>query len=280
MIDDDFVDDDLAPPRGPAARGTPAEGRRLERRRRRRSRRALLGVELRLTLRRGESLLLTLGIPVGLLVFFSLVDVLPTESALDRGDDPVQILAPGILALAIVSTAMTGLAISTGFERSYGVLKRLGTAPLRRRTLLEAKIGAVVVVELLQAAILIPVGIALGWEPSLEPLPLVGAVILGTTAFAGLGLFLAGTLRAEITLALANGLYVALLLLGGFIIPLGELPGALRAVAEVLPAARLTNLVVDGFGGDASSAADWLVLAGWAVILPTLAASTFRWTPD
>jgi len=90
-------------------------------------------VEVTLTARRGESLLLTLGIPVLLLVFFSLVDVLPTGTA--KGID---FLAPGILALAVMSTAMVGLGIATGFERSYGVLKRLGATPLGRPRLVIA----------------------------------------------------------------------------------------------------------------------------------------------
>ena len=231
--------------------------------------------ECTLTLRNKESLLLTLGIPVGLLVFFSLVDVLPIDA-----DDPVDVLAPGILALAIMSMAMTGLAIATGFERSYGVLKRLGTTPLGRPRLLTAKIAGVVAIEAVQAAVLLPVGLALGWRPALSVLPLVGAVVLGTTAFAGLGLLMAGTLRAEITLALANGLYLAFLLLGGFLIPLAEFPDALRTFAELLPAAALTELVRAGFDGSTAPARAWVVLVAWAVVTPALAARTFRWSPD
>src|SRR5438132_13110659 len=116
--------------------------------------------EIRMTLRRGESVLLTLGIPVLLLVFFSLVDVLPTHT-----DDPVDFLAPGILALAVLSTAMVGLAIATGFERSYGVLKRLGTTPLGRPALLAAKTAAILAVEVIQVAVLVAVAFALGWDP-------------------------------------------------------------------------------------------------------------------
>ena len=120
-----------------------------------------LRTELQLTLRNGEQLLLTLGIPVLLLAFFSLVDVLPTET-----DDPVDFLAPGILALAVMSTAMVSLGIGTGFERSYHVLKRLGTTPLGRPRLIAAKITSVVAVELIQFAVLIPVAYALGWSPA------------------------------------------------------------------------------------------------------------------
>ena len=231
-------------------------------------------IECTLTLRNKESLLLTLGIPVGLLVFFSLVDVLPIDV-----DDPVDVLAPGVLALAIMSMAMTGLAIATGFERSYGVLKRLGTTPLGRPRLLLAKIAGVVAIEAIQAAVLIPVGLALGWRPSLSVLPLLGAIVLGTAAFAGIGLWMAGTLRAEITLALANGLYLVFLLLGGFLIPLDEFPGPLRVLAEGLPGAALTDLVTAAFSGDGAPARAWIVLTLWAVATPVIAARTFRWSP-
>lgn len=237
--------------------------------------RAQFRIECTLTLRNKESLLLTLGIPVGLLVFFSLVDVLPLEGV----DDPVDVLAPGVLALAIMSMAMTGLAIATGFERSYGVLKRLGTTPLGRPRLLVAKIAGVVAIEAVQAIVLVPVALLIGWRPSLSVLPLLGAVVLGTTAFAGLGLWMAGTLRAEITLALANGLYLVFLLLGGFLIPLDEFPEPLRLLAQALPGSALTDLVTAAFSGGTAPARAWAVLAIWAVATPVVAARTFRWAP-
>lgn len=240
---------------------------------------ALLRTEVLLTLRRGESLLLTLGIPVGILVFFSLVEVLPLDDVVGPDGAHVDALAPGVLALAIMSTAMTGLAIATGFERSYGVLKRLGATPLGRPRLLVGKIGAVLVVEVVQAAVIVPVGLALGWSPSLSPLPLVGGIVLGTTAFAGLGMLMAGTLRAEITLALANALFLVFLLFGGFIIPLAELPGALRSLAEGFPAAALSDLVIAAFDGELGPGRAWAVLTVWAVLFPAAAARRFDWAP-
>lgn len=228
--------------------------------------------ELRLTLGQSESLLLTLGIPVLLLVFFSLVDVLPTGT-----DEPVDFLAPGVLALAIMSTAMVSLAIATGFQRQYLVLKRLGTTPLGRPRLLAAKTLAILVVEVVQVAVLLPVALALGWTPSGSPAAVGVAVLLATTAFAGLGLLMAGTLRAEVTLAAANGLYLVLLLLGGMIIPLGELPDGIRVVAEVLPASALSDALHQGLapGGSVPGHA-WLVLGVWAVAGPGAAAALFR----
>jgi ABC-2 type transport system permease protein len=228
-----------------------------------------------MTLRRGESLLLTLGIPVLLLVFFSLVDVLPTP---DDVDDPVDFLAPGILALAVMSTAMVSLAIATGFERGYGVLKRLGTTPLGRPRLLAAKTLAVLAVEIVQVAVLVPVALVLGWRMEGRPLLALLAALLATVAFAGLGLLLAGTLPALTTLAAANGLYLVLLLLGGMIIPLSRLPGPVRVMAKALPASALSDTLHGALAaGGSVPARAWVVLVAWAVAAPVAAALTFRW---
>ena len=228
--------------------------------------------EVLMTLRRGESVLLALGIPVLLLAFFSEVDVLPVGTR-----HPVTFLAPGILGLAVMSTAMVSLGIATAFERSYGVLKRLGTTPLGRPGLLGAKTVAVLAVEVVQVAVLVPVALALGWDPSGSAFAALGAVLVATVAFAGLGLLMAGTLRAEVTLAAANGLYLLLLLLGGMVVPLSKLPGALRAMARLLPAAALSEVLHASLGGSAAPARAWAVLAAWAVVGPALAALAFRW---
>lgn len=235
---------------------------------------AQLRAELTVMLRNGEQLLLTLGIPVMLLAFFSVVDVLPTDTP-----QAVDFLAPGILALAIMSTAMVGLGISTGFERSYLVLKRLGATPLGRGRLIAAKVGAVMMVELVQFGVLVPLAVLLGWQPDeIRWLPSIAAVLLGTAAFAGIGLAMAGRLRGEVNLAAQNGLYLVLLLLGGMIIPLGRLPGALRAVAYALPSSALADVLRDSLGGNGLRvASSWLVLSIWAAATPVIASRLFRW---
>ena len=230
--------------------------------------------EVMLTLRRGESVLLALGIPVGLLVFFSVVDLGFTDNAAKH---PVDFLAPGILALAVMSTAMVSLGIATGFERQYGVLKRLGSTPLGRPRLLAAKTIAILGVELVQLVVLVPVALLLGWDPGDNAGAAILAMILATVAFAGLGLLMAGALRAEVTLAAANGLYLILLLLGGMVIPLSKLPGGLREAARLLPAAALSDVLHASLGTAGSRGGAWLVLVAWAVAAPALAAATFRW---
>jgi len=240
---------------------------------------AQLRAEVTMIFSNGETVFLTLGIPVVFLLFFSAVHVLPTGT-----DHPVDFLVPGILALAIMSTAMTALGIGTGFERGYGVLKRLGSTPLGRPRLLTAKIIAVIAVELLQAVVLVAVGYALGWNPG-GPAgagALVGAavlaMVLGTVAFGGIGLALAGTLKPLVNLAVVNALFVILLLLGGMLIPLGKLPGWLEGIAKVLPASALADALHGALGnGTPVSTRDWIVLVVWAVAMPVLAGLTFRW---
>jgi ABC-2 type transport system permease protein len=239
---------------------------------------AQTGAEVYMTLRRGETLLLTLGIPVIFLLFFSEVSVIATPTA-----KPVDFFVPGILSLAVMSTAMVSLGIATGFERGYGVLKRLGTTPLGRPRLLGAKIVTIVAVELIQAAVLLPVGAGLGWNPGGSGVSAaipgaIGAILLGSAAFAGIGLLMAGTLRAEVNLAAANGLYLILLLLGGMIVPLSKLPSGLASFAKLLPAAALSSALHASLGsGGSISAESWVVLAVWAVAAPVGAALTFKW---
>ena len=234
---------------------------------------AQVRTEVQLVARNGEQLLLTLGIPVMLLVFFSVVDVLPTGAG-----DPVDFLAPGILARAVMSTSMVSLGISTGFERTYQVLKRLGATPLGRGNLIAAKIAAVVLVELVQFAVLVPVAYALGWRPDAPDwLGAASAVVLGTLAFAGIGLTMAGRVRGEINLAAQNGLYLVLLLLGGMVIPVDELPTPLRSVALVLPSGALADVLRHSLTGAGNRpGTSWIVLAVWALVTPVVARRLFR----
>jgi ABC-2 type transport system permease protein len=224
-------------------------------------------------MRRGESLLVSFLIPVGILVFFTKVDAVNTNLA-----HPVDFLVPGVLALAVMSTAMVSLGIATGFERRYGVLKRLGATPLSRIGLVGAKTVTVLVVEILQATVIIATGLALGWDPSGRFLPAIGALLLGTIAFAGIGMLLAGTLRAEATLAAANALFLVLLFVGGMAYPLSRLPSELEAVARALPAAALSETVRKLLTSSSSfPTGSFLVLLGWAIGAPLVAIRCFRW---
>lgn len=242
---------------------------------------AQAGMELRLTARRGENVLVTIVIPVVVLLFFASVSVLPTGSG-----RPVDFLLPGNLALAVIATSMVNLGIATAYERNYGVLKRLGGSPLTRGSLLAAKMIAVLAVEIAQVALLVVIAtVALGWGPgpAASPPLLVVALLLGTLVFAGLGLLMAGALRAEATLGLANALFIAFILLGGIVLPVSHLPGPLAALAGVLPAAALADtfraaLGAGGAGGtDADVGRALVVLAAWGIGAIALAVRTFRW---
>ena len=207
-------------------------------------------------------------------MFFGTTDVLPTGF-----DDHMDFLTPGIIALAIMSSSMVSLGIATGFERSYKVLKRLGVTPLGRPRWLAAKIVTVLLMQIVQLIILIPVALLLDWQSAdAQWLLAVAAVAVGSVAFAGLGLFIAGRLRAEINLAAQNGLYLLLLLLGGMVIPFDELPAPVAAVAKCLPSGALADVLRDALVGQADRpGTSWIVLGIWAVLTPVIAAATFRW---
>ncbi|GLW99776.1 ABC transporter permease [Microtetraspora sp. NBRC 16547] len=233
---------------------------------------AQAGAEMRAMLRNGEQLLLTLIIPVLLLVGFSQAPLVSVDGA------RVDFVTPGVLALAVMSTAFTGQAIATGFERRYGVLKRLGATPLSRPGLMFAKTAAVLGVEVIQVAVISMVALAMGWSPHGDPLWIALLIVLGTAAFSGLGLLIAGTLRAEATLAAANLVYLVLLGLGGVVFPVAKFPEGVRPVLELLPITALTNgmrsVLASGGGFPAGPV---LVLLVWATVTLGVAGRTFRW---
>jgi ABC-2 type transport system permease protein len=235
---------------------------------------AVAAMELRFLARRGENLLVTIVIPAAVLQFFASVNVLRTPGR------AVDFLLPGSIALAVIATSLVNLGIATAYERRYGVLKRLGGSPLPRWGLLGAKVMAIVVVELIQIALLLAIAwFVLGWRPAanLSPGLAVLALLLGTVAFAGLGLAMAGRLRTEAVLALANGLFLVFLLLGGIVIPITDLPLELAALASFVPAAPLTDLLRIAFGAAGDPGPPLALLGAWAALATALAAFTFRW---
>ena len=236
---------------------------------------AMTGMELRLAVRRGETLVATAVLPVVVLVFFSSVSVVPVDAG-----RPVDFLLPGSIAFAIIATSLVSLGITTAYDRFYGVLKRLGGSPLSRAELIAAKILAVLVVEAVQVAVLVgAASLLLGWSPPAGASVglVVVAVLLGTLAFAGVGLLLAGTLRAETMLAVANILFVASLVLGGVVLPISHLPWPLAAVAGALPAAALSDALRVALGESGDAAGALALLGGWGVAAVGLAVASFRW---
>ena len=232
-------------------------------------------VELIMTLRQGERVMVTLFIPILLLIGFNALKVVPVPAH----ENATDVLLPGVLALAIISAGMVSLGIATAYERNYGVLKRLGSSPLTHSALILAKIISVLALELIQTLILVAFAALLyGWHlAGWLPLALLAAM-LGTVTFAALGLAMAGALRASTTLVGTNTLYLLFIFIGGGFFPLDRLPGPLAALAQLLPAAALTSALQDTMvTGQASPGSAFLTLAIWAVIILAIAVKTFQW---
>jgi ABC-2 type transport system permease protein len=233
-------------------------------------------IETRLLARNGEQLLLALVIPLLLLVGGA-----EAGGVIDLGEGRrIDVLTPGVLALAVMSTAFTSLAIATGFERRYGVLKRLGATPLSRGGLLTGKVLSLLVVEAVQVTVIGIAGLALGWRPAGGAVAGVAAVVLvvlGTAAFAALGMLLAGTLRAEATLAAANLVYVVLLVAGAVVVPLSSYPPAMRDVVTLLPSGALAEGLREVLSGQGLVWERPVVLLAWFAVTGLLTTRTFRW---
>lgn len=233
-------------------------------------------METRLLLRNGEQLLLAVVIPLIVLVGGVLA---ADHIGLDFPDGVVDTLTPGVLALAVMSTSFTSLAIATGFERRYGVLKRLGASPLPRSGLLMGKVGSLLVVEALQVVVIGATAALLGWSPSPGALGVLAALLValvGTAAFASLGLFLAGALRAEATLAAANLVYLLLMAGGAVVVPSSSY-GAVAPFVELLPSGALGNGLRAALMDGTVPVVPLLVLAVWAAAGTLLTSRTFKW---
>ncbi|ACU53161.1 ABC-2 type transporter [Acidimicrobium ferrooxidans DSM 10331] len=231
--------------------------------------------ELKLVLRQGEAALLTIVIPILGLVLFSKVKVLPVPGGISR----VNFILNGAITFGIMASGMVSQSITVAFDRSYGVLKRLGMTPLGRSGVIAAKLVAVAGLEIVELVLLLVVGAVLGWHPAGNPIEFVVGWVLATAAFAGVGLVLGGTLRAELVLGLSTLLWLVLLGLGAMVVPLGSLPGPVADIAKVLPAAPAATVLLHGIavGGSAPLWA-WVSLVAWAVVAPVAASRLFRWS--
>ena len=233
---------------------------------------ASAGAELRLTLRNGEQLLLAVVIPLAVLIGLTLT------SFVSMAEPRVATVTPGVLTLAVLSTAFTSQAITTGFDRRYGVLKRLAAAGVGRGVLLAGKVGASTAVVGGQLVLLGGVALMLGWRPRGNPGWVLVLLALGIAALVALALVLGGTLRAEAVLALANLVWLVFVVVGGVIEPLTSAPGWLKVVGELTPAGALS----DGLhavlqNGHPPGVMPLTVLVCWAALSWVAVVRWFKW---
>lgn len=236
--------------------------------------RTMTTTELQIARRDGEQLLLTLGLPLLFLVFFSQVDVLPTSST-----EPIDFIAPGILTLALLSVAFVRPAISLGFDRSFGAIKRFATTPLRVSEFLVAKLIATLAVFVVQVMLIVSVGMMLNWRPALTATTVV-ALLFGLVTFSSLAIALSSVIDGLTSLAVANAIYVVLLMLSGLVFDLEKLPSAIAAFARLLPTTALVEIVRHQLSPEAFLSPGnrpWTVLTLWLVASVIGAWRLFRW---
>lgn len=233
------------------------------------------GWETKLLLRNGEQLLLTIVIPIAILLVLAETDIV----AISTGPDRLPTALATVLTVSVVSGAFTSLAIATAFERRSGALRFLGTTPLTRTELLLGKLLATAVVTALSAVVVTALALVLGWRPTAGSAWVTVELFVGAAAFAAWGIALAGLLRAEAVLAVANGIFLVLLMFGGIIVPPSALPGVVGTIASWLPSGALSEMLTATLvDGSAPSLAGLLTLAAWFAVGAAVAGRTFRWS--
>lgn len=231
--------------------------------------------ETRLLMSNGEQLLLTIVIPLGLLLGLTLTDVIVQTD----GPNRIPSALATVLSVSVISAAFTSLAIATAFERRSGALRFLGTTPLGSGELLAGKLLATAAVTVISVVVVGATALVLGWRPGAGSGWAIPVVVLGTASFAAWGMALAGLLRAEAVLAVANGLFLVLIMFGGVVVPADSLPGPLSTLAGYLPSGALTEALQSALvAGSPPSLADVLVLVLWGLVGAVVTARTFRWS--
>lgn len=234
--------------------------------------RAQAAFEATTFLRNGEQLLVSILLPAMAMLG------LHWASVPDLGERRIDVIVPGVLGLGIVSTAFTGQAIATAFDRRNGVLRMLGTTPLGRDGLLGAKIAAVLVLLAINLTALAVVGVVLGWRPEVRGIPpALVTILLGAACFVALAMLVAGRLRAEAVLAVANLLWVLFLGLG-LLLPVHVMPAAVEGVAAWLPSGALGEAMRAALLDGSWPLTEWLVLLGWGLVAALVATRIFRWS--
>lgn len=231
--------------------------------------------ETKALMRNGEQIMVSILMPLGLLLVLGLTSLID----LDTGNvSRLDFVVPGVMAMAIMASAFTSQAIATGFDRRNGVLRFLATTPLGKGGLLAAKIGAVLAVALIQLVLIAVVALALGWNVSVSGLALsLIPAVFGAAAFTSLALLMAGTLRAEGVIALANIVLIALVVGGGIMAPADQLPQWLAPIAQFLPSGALGDAMRAALIDGVLAPVPLLILAGWTLVLSTLTARMFKW---
>ena len=229
-------------------------------------------------LRNGEQLMLNIIFPVMALIalrFTGLIDEYANSVGVSRMDAAV----PGVLALCVISTALSGQGIATGFDRRYGVLRFLATTPLGRNGLIMGKCIAVLVVVAIQFTLVAVLGYGLGWRPdAIAVSRSIITMIMGAGAFTALGLLIAGTVRAEATLAIVNIAWVILAGAGGVVFPLKSFPDWYAAVVAWSPSAALGDALRGNFIQHQWLADPHWVIIVWTVVIGFIASRKFKWS--
>lgn len=193
----------------------------------------------------------------------------------------IDFLLPGIVALAIMQMAVFSVAFVFVDYKEKGILKRLLATPMKPYQFVTANVVTRLLVAVIQATLLILVGVYLFHAHVLGSVwLLIPPVILGGIMFLGMGFTISGLAKTvDAVPAIANLIVFPMLFLGGTFFPIDNMPNWLQHIVKYLPltylshSMRVVMIEAANFRAIAYDLA-WMVV--WAVILIFLAIFTFR----
>ena len=204
------------------------------------------------------------------------------------GDEPIEgvdaptFLLVGLLGYGVAANAFAGLAITLVIRREAGVLKRVRGTPLGPGTYLAAVIGSTLVVIGLEVVAQLLLGVyVLGAEWPDQPMVFAAAILVGTAAFAALGIAVTTAVKtAEGSSAVVNAIFLPMAFISGVFFSTADMPAFLEAISEVLPLTYLLELIRAAFlPGEGFAPSALVAVSLWGLAGLIVALRRFRWEP-
>jgi ABC-2 type transport system permease protein len=198
------------------------------------------------------------------------------------GVSPMTMMTLGLIVYCIIDVAFESAVPRLVRERSAGIYKRLGGAPLRAWVLLAAKALSASFIVLVEVVLILAVGLISTDITVVGSWWLLGIILLlGSLTTAALGFALSSvTVSADGAVVAVHAIYIPMLFLCGAFIPIEAMPRPLQAAAHAIPltyfAGPFRSVMVDGASWK-SVTGDLLILLAWLVGGWIVAVRTFRW---
>ena len=193
----------------------------------------------------------------------------------------IDFLLPGILGMTLMFIGVQG-GLPVIQQRQAHIIKRLGSTPLRRSTLVLGDLVFRMIVILASAALIIMVGrLVFDVQMVGNWLSLCGIILLGSLAFVSLGYLIAALVKTqESAIPVVQIVNLPMMILSGTFFSVASMPAFIEPLIKILPLTYLNDalrqIMVSGTPLHAMTT-DIAVMAAWAVACLAITIRFFKW---